>query len=108
MTDDAPGRDSESSVREALAGEHIGAAIQVEVAPGITPLPLRGTIVDETMHTYLVQMPGHDRPRRIPKAGLSATLLIGERSIRLSGDALRVRPEDRTKRVLLSGRSRRY
>lgn len=93
--------------RLALAGELIGAAIQVERAPGFARLPLRGTIVDETMHTFLVRVPGHARLRRVPKPGLEATLLLGERSIRLSGDLVRVRPEDRTKRLLVAGRSRR-
>ena len=93
--------------REALAGELIGAAMRVEQAPGLTPLPLDGTIVDESMHTFLLRLPGRERLRRVPKTGLVATVLLGERSIRLSGDSLRVRPEDRTKRLLLAGRPRR-
>ncbi len=94
--------------REALAGELIGATIAIERSPGLHGGPLAGTIVDETMHTFVVRFPGRSRARRIPKAGLEATLLLGERSIRLRGDTLRVRPEDRTRRVLLAGRKRSH
>jgi RNase P/RNase MRP subunit p29 len=104
---DAVSRDRPSpEERDALAGELIGAAIAIDRAPGLS-LPLSGTIVDESMHTFVVRVPGKQRTRRISKAGLEATVLLGERSIRLKGDTLRMRPEDRTKRLMLSGRSGR-
>ena len=93
--------------REALAGEIIGATLVIEWAPGLAPLPLRGKIIDESLGTFLVEIPGHERPRRIPKGRLDGMILLGNRELPLNGDALRVRPEDRTKRMLLGG-SRRF
>jgi hypothetical protein len=92
--------------REALAGEIIGATLVIEWAPGLAPLPLRGKIIDESLGTFLVEIPGHERPRRIPKGRLDGTILLGSRELPLNGDSLRVRPEDRTKRLLLGGPKR--
>jgi RNase P/RNase MRP subunit p29 len=87
----------------ALRGEILGAGVIIERAPGIVGLPLRGEIVDETLHTLLVRLPGHARPRRIPKLGVAGTILLSGRQLPLRGDTLRVRPEDRTKRLSFSG-----
>jgi RNase P/RNase MRP subunit p29 len=100
-TEPAP---SPSAILESLAGELLGAAVRVEVCPGVTPLPLEGTVVDETLHTLLIRPRGATRARRIPKAGLEGTILLGGRSLPLKGTILRVRPEDRTKRLLARGR----
>jgi RNase P/RNase MRP subunit p29 len=86
----------------ALRGEILGAAVVIDRAPGIAHLPLHGDIVDETLHTLIVRIPGHARLRRIPKSGLSGTILLGGRELPLRGDTLRVRPEDRTKRLSFS------
>lgn len=90
----------------ALAGEILGAGIHIESAPGVSPLPLDGTIVDESLHTLVIRRPGHARTRRVAKAGLSGTILLGERQLPLKGEILRVRPEDRTKRLSVPGRRR--
>jgi RNase P/RNase MRP subunit p29 len=90
----------------ALAGELIGAPVTVEVAPGQGRLPLDGVIVDETMQTFRIRSAGQERARQVAKTGLVGTILLGGRSIRLRGDALRVRSEDRTKRLTLAGRRR--
>ena len=89
-----------------LTGEIIGAPIRIERAPGVATLPLDGTIADESLGTLLVRLPGRTRLRRIPKAGLEATILLGGRSIPLKGETLRQRPEDRTKRLAIPGRRR--
>ncbi|MGD0718143.1 MAG: ribonuclease P protein subunit [Thermoplasmata archaeon] len=92
--------------RSALAGEILGAAISVHQAPGIRPLPLRGTVVDESMHTFTVRLAGRGRLVCLPKGGLRGTILLGERELPLIGDNLRVRPQDRTKRILAGGSRR--
>ena len=92
--------------RAVLAGEILGAAISVDRAPGIRTLPLRGTIVDESMNTFTVRLAGHGRVVRVPKSGMRGTILLGERELPLIGDSLRVRPQDRTKRILARGSRR--
>ena len=93
-------------VARVLAGEILGAGIVIDHAPGVVPLPLEGTIVDETLQTLVVRRAGHARPRRIAKTGLTATILLGDRQLPLKGETLRVRPEDRTKRLSVPLRRR--
>jgi RNase P/RNase MRP subunit p29 len=91
--------------REALAGEILGASVQIPAAPGHRA-PISGTIVDESLSTLTVRLASSARTVRLPKAGLEGTIALASRELPLRGDALRVRPEDRTKR-LLTGGSRR-
>ena len=88
--------------REALAGEILGAPIAVATARGLAG-PIRGILVDESLSTFLVRVPGRARPVRLPKAGLEGTIVLRSGELPLRGDALRVRPEDRTKRLLAAG-----
>jgi RNase P/RNase MRP subunit p29 len=88
--------------REALAGELLGAAIAIESAPGLGR-PIRGTLVDETLSTFVVRVPGRARPLRVPKTGLVGTIALPAGELPLRGETLRVRPEDRTKRLLTGG-----
>jgi RNase P/RNase MRP subunit p29 len=90
-----------------LAGELIGAPVRIEVAPGWTPLPWEGTIVDESLSTFLLRRTPGGRCVRVAKSGLSGRILLDGAEIPLSGEPLRVRPEDRTKRLAWrpSGRS---
>ena len=90
----------------ALAGEILGAGVEIDHAPGVVPLPLEGTIVDETLQTLIVRRAGYARARRIAKTGLTGTILLGDRQLPLKGETLRVRPEDRTKRLSVSLRRR--
>lgn len=89
---------------DVLAGEILGAAIVVEKAPGLAKRPLKGTLVDETLQTFRIRTARDGRIVVVPKAGLEATLFLGGRQIPLKGDSLRVRPEDRTKRLAPRGR----
>ena len=89
---------------EALAQEFLGAAVRIDRHPGLGGLPVVGTIVDETLETFVVREPGRSRLRRIPKNGAEGWILLGERELPLKGASLRVRPEDRTKRLLGRGR----
>jgi len=92
--------------REALAGELIGAPVSIAAGPGI-PHPVEGRIVDESLSTFSVRVPGRAAPLRLPKAGLTGTIVLPAGELPLRGELLRVRPEDRTKR-LLAGGSRRF
>jgi RNase P/RNase MRP subunit p29 len=88
--------------REALAGEIVGASVAIPAARALGG-PLEGTIVDETLSTLLVRVPGRARLVRVPKVGLEGTIVLGAGELPLSGELLRVRPEDRTKRLLSGG-----
>jgi RNase P/RNase MRP subunit p29 len=92
---------------EALSGEILGASLVIEHGPGLTGPPFEATIVDESLQTFVVRRAGHARVRRIQKTGLVATILLGGRQLPLKGETLRVRPEDRTKRLTVRGRRRR-
>ena len=83
---------------DALAGEILGAPIDVD-GPGLATR-VRGTLVDETLRTFLVRLPS-GRTVRVPKTGARGTIVLGGVEIPLNGDPLRVRPEDRTKRLSL-------
>jgi RNase P/RNase MRP subunit p29 len=89
-------------VAEALAGEILGAPVAFPASSALRA-PLRGTLIDETLSTFVVRVPGRARPVRVAKAGLEGTILLGGRELPLRGEALRVRPEDRTKRLLARG-----
>lgn len=91
-------------LQERLAGEFLGATVRIDRHPGLAKLPVEGTVVDESLETFVLRCPGRARTRRIPKAGAEGTILLGEHALPLKGGALRVRPEDRTKRVLGPGR----
>jgi len=98
--------DLSRSEREALAGEILGASVVVSASRGLGT-PVRGTLIDESLSTFTVRLAGSSRSVRLPKAGLEGTIALASGELPLRGDALRVRPEDRTKR-LLSGGSRRF
>ncbi len=97
-TGESPSREN----AEAFAGEILGAAVAFPSSPALRK-PIRGTVVDETLSMLLVRVPGRSRPVRVPKAGLEGTIALGGRELPLRGEVLRVRPEDRTKRLLARG-----
>jgi RNase P/RNase MRP subunit p29 len=90
------------AVAEALAGELIGASIVVPAGRGLAR-PVAGTIVDESPSTLTVRPTGRRRTVCLPKAGLEGMIVLPSGELPLRGDALRVRPEDRTKRLLAGG-----
>ena len=98
----APAEELAPAERLALAGELIGATVAVDAGPG-RPRAITGTIVDETLGTFVVRPAGTRRHLRLAKAGLAGTLALDGRELPLRGDLLRVRPEDRTKRLLAGG-----
>ncbi len=99
-------RDLAPLERTLLAGELLGASVIVPAGAG-RARPVAGTIVDETLSTFVVREAGRPRTVRLAKSGLTGTLELGGRELPLRGDLLRVRPEDRTKR-LLAGSPRRF
>jgi RNase P/RNase MRP subunit p29 len=90
------------SEREALAGELLGASVVLPASRALRH-SVEGTIVDETLSTFVIRAPGRARTVRVAKAGLEGTIVLGAGELPLRGDSLRVRPEDRTKRLLTSG-----
>jgi|SRR5580658_7434563 RNase P/RNase MRP subunit p29 len=88
--------------RLALAGEILGAPVRFPAGPGLAA-PVEGVVVDESMSLYYVRVAGRSRPLRIPKRGVDGTIVLGGRELPLRGETLRVRPEDRTKRLLAGG-----
>lgn len=99
-----PGRLSDLSMAErtVLAGEILGAVVRFPAGPGLAA-PVEGIVVDESMSLYYVRVAGRTRLLRIPKRGVEGTILLGGRELPLRGETLRVRPEDRTKRLLAGG-----
>jgi RNase P/RNase MRP subunit p29 len=91
-----------SAERTALAGELLGAAVRFPAGPALAR-DVEGVLVDESMSVYYVRVAGRGRLVRIPKRGVDGTILLGGRELPLRGDTLRVRPEDRTKRLLAGG-----
>jgi RNase P/RNase MRP subunit p29 len=91
--------------RELFAGEILGASVAIPASASLRT-PVAGTLVDESLSTFTVRLTGSSRTVRVPKAGLEGTIALPSGELPLRGDALRVRPEDRTKR-LLAGGSRR-
>ncbi|MGA8663467.1 MAG: ribonuclease P protein subunit [Thermoplasmata archaeon] len=102
MTHSGPGIDLPPSDRLAYAGEILGAPVRILPSAAVRR-PVDGIVVDETLSLLHVRESGGARVVRIPKSSLSGTILLGGRELPLSGEALRVRPEDRTKRVLAGG-----
>ena len=90
-----------------LMGEFIGQPMTVLSAPGVQPLPFRGRVVDESKEMFYLLPERASRARAVPKRGLRAEVMLGTDEIPLSGEALRVRPEDRVKRLAPRGRGRR-
>ncbi len=88
--------------RLAYAGEIIGAPVRVERSPGLRH-GLEGVVVDESLSMLYVRVAGRPAPVALPKSGLSGTILLEGRELPLRAEALRVRPEDRTKRLLTGG-----
>jgi RNase P/RNase MRP subunit p29 len=100
------GETARSPSSPVLLGEIIGLPVHITQAPGIQPLPMDGVVADETLHTLLIRRAGASRLRRVPKNGLRAILVKDGDEVPLSGEVLRVRPEDRTKLLALGGRRR--
>ena len=90
------------SERELFAGEILGASVSFRASRALR-VPVTGTLIDESLSTFTVRLASSSRSVRVPKAGLEGTIALPSGELPLRGDALRVRPEDRTKRLLVGG-----
>jgi len=75
--------------------ELIGLSVVVRAATDPTLVDLRGRVVDETRNTLLVETAKGEK--RVPKKG--AEFAFGPEGVRVQGDDLLFRPEDRIKRA---------
>jgi RNase P/RNase MRP subunit p29 len=91
-----------SEEQATLAGELLGSPIRLEGTSGAGRV--HGVLVDETLSTLLIRRDDDGRIVRIPKQGATGLLFVNGREIPFRGDALRMRPEDRTKRLAWTGR----
>lgn len=88
-------------VRDVQIRELIGSRFRVidHTDPGFKGLT--GTLIDETMGTFLLRI-GEEK-RRMPKKGAVIEIFVDEEDegtwVRLKGDELLHRPEDRTKKL---------
>jgi len=98
-------RSDPARLDRAFAGEILGADVVI-AHPGLSVGRVEGTLVDETMNTFVVRERATGRSVRIPKSGALGTILLGGRPLPLIGESLRLRPEDRTKRIASRGRRR--
>jgi RNase P/RNase MRP subunit p29 len=90
------------AARLAFAGEILGAPVRLPASRHLRRA-VDGVVVDETLQMLHVRVAGRPTALRVPKAGLEGTIVLGARELPLKGDTLRVRPEDRTKRLLARG-----
>ena len=75
--------------------EYIGLAVVVAGSSDPSVLGLEGTVVDETMNTFVIR--GGGRDRRIQKQG--ARFRFPEAGAEVIGDEIQFRPEDRVKKA---------
>jgi len=61
--------------REALAGELIGAAVDIPASAALRR-PVRGTIVDESLSTFSIRVPGRSRTVCVAKNRLEGTIVL--------------------------------
>ena len=59
---------------------------------------LEGTVVDETKHTFLVEL-ASGAEKRVPKSGNRFVFRVGNERFVVNGSDIEFRPEDRTKKV---------
>ena len=77
-------------------GKHELIGLNVSVSKGMNTLYV-GRVVDETMNTFLLEAQG--REVRVPKTGHDFDFDLNGVQVRINGDRIRFRPEDRTKKV---------
>ncbi|RME52809.1 ribonuclease P protein subunit [Candidatus Woesearchaeota archaeon] len=79
--------------RDLLRGELIGRALEVVQSPNKAEVGLKGRVVDETFHTFVIEEGSHQK--RVAKA--RRVFRIDGEVVR--GDAIHYRPQDRVKRA---------
>jgi len=89
---------SKESGREQRAIEYIGLPIIVVRSPSLAMRGLRGTVVDETRNTLLVEK-ADGRVVRVPKVGCIFRFEKSGRTFDVDGSLIQYRPEERPKKV---------
>jgi len=86
------------AARELARGELIGLQATVSASTDPTLVGRTGQVVDESMRTLTLRLPG-GREMRIGKPGSSFTFHAPRGDVTVEGDAIVFRAEDRTKKV---------
>ena len=79
-------------------GELIGLPVEVVEAPDPTLVGIKGLVVDETLNTFLVERED-GRTVHVAKANSVFAFEDEGEAVRIPGDRVRFRPEDRIKKV---------
>jgi RNase P/RNase MRP subunit p29 len=88
----------EGAARALGRGELIGLRVQVVASTDVGLLGFSGTVVDETLQTFVIERPD-GRESRISKVGNTFEFVTAKGLVRVDGAAIEFRPEDRTKKV---------
>ncbi|MGH9896992.1 MAG: ribonuclease P component 1 family protein [bacterium] len=97
-----PRRESATSRFLRLArGELNGLPVEVLESTDPTLVGVRGLVVDETLNTFLVEREPDQRPIHVAKANSIFSFWDDQAGepVRIPGDRIRFRPEDRIKKV---------
>lgn len=79
-------------------GELIGLPVRVVQSTDPTLVGVEGVVVDETLNTFLVERPT-GKPLHVAKQNSVFDFADEDGPVRIPGDRIRFRPEDRIKRV---------
>lgn len=77
-------------------GRHELIGLSVTVLKGDKP-EYEGVVTDETMNTFEIR--DGTKSRVVPKTGRNFLFHLDDQNVKLEGDKIRFRPEDRTKKV---------
>jgi len=82
-----------------IADEWIGLNIEVVESPNPCEIGIRGVVVDETMNTFKIKT--EKGLKTIVKKGRTFRVWYKGKRIRVKGDLMAFRPEDRIKRGIM-------
>jgi len=82
-----------------LAHEWIGLEVEVVDSPNPSEIGIRGIVVDETMRTLKIKT--EKGLKTVAKKGRTFRVRFGGKVLRVKGDLIAFRPEDRIKKGIL-------
>lgn len=88
----------DGAARQLARDELIGLAVRVVASTDAGLVGLTGTVVDETLKTFVIER-SNGRESRIGKVGNTFEFSTANGPVRVAGAAIEFRPEDRTKKV---------
>ncbi len=77
--------------------EFIGLGVEVISSSHPGYLDIKGTVVDETRNTVVIESRGEEKT--VPKPGNEFRFTYGGKKIAVKGDEIQYRPEDRIKKI---------